>query len=46
MAVLLCKTDGLQGRLINQSPVHLYDPINDYVNTELKRRSVILSPLF
>lgn len=30
--------DMLLGRLINQSPVHLYDPINDYVNTELKRR--------
>lgn len=28
-----------QGRLMDQLPVHLYDPINDYVAAELKRRS-------
>lgn len=27
-----------QGRLMDQSPVHLYDPIAEYVNAELKRR--------
>ncbi|KAF2454963.1 SacI homology domain-containing protein [Lineolata rhizophorae] len=31
--------DMLLGRLIGQSPVHLYDPINDYVTAELARRS-------
>lgn len=25
---------------MDQIPVHLYDPIADYVNVELKRRSV------
>lgn len=30
--------DMLLGRLVEQSPVHLYDPITDYVNSELKRR--------
>ncbi len=25
---------------MDQSPVYLYDPINDYVNAELKRRCV------
>ena len=30
--------DMLLGRLIDQSPVLLYDPITDYVNAELKRR--------
>ena len=25
---------------MDQSPVHLYDPINDYVNSELSRRSI------
>lgn len=25
---------------MDQSPVHLYDPINDYVNAELGRRYV------
>ena len=30
--------DMLLGRLIDQSPVQLYDPITDYVNAELKRR--------
>ena len=30
--------DMLLGRLMDQSPVHLYDPIADYVNAELKRR--------
>lgn len=25
--------------MIDQSPVHLYDPIADYVNAELQRRS-------
>lgn len=29
-----------QGRLIDQLPVQLCDPINDYVNSELERRSV------
>ena len=28
-----------KGRLIDQSPVHLYDPVTDYVNGELQRRS-------
>lgn len=32
--------DMLLGRLIDQSPVKLYDPITDYVNAELKRRLV------
>ena len=32
--------DMLLGRLIDQSPVQLYDPITDYVNAELKRRFV------
>ncbi|MCJ1387033.1 inositol polyphosphate 5-phosphatase [Xylographa soralifera] len=31
--------DTLLGRLVNQAPIQLYDPINDYVMTELKRRS-------
>ena len=30
--------DMLLGRLVDQSPVHLYDPVTDYVNSELKRR--------
>ncbi|KAK3113471.1 Inositol-1,4,5-trisphosphate 5-phosphatase 1 [Teratosphaeriaceae sp. CCFEE 6253] len=31
--------DMLLGRLIGQMPVHLYDPINDWVASELSRRS-------
>lgn len=31
--------DVLLGRLIGQFPVHLYDPINDFVMAELNRRS-------
>ncbi|QSZ30232.1 hypothetical protein DSL72_004754 [Monilinia vaccinii-corymbosi] len=31
--------DVLLGRLVGQVPVHLFDPINDYVTAELKRRS-------
>ena len=31
--------DTLLGRLVDQSPVQLYDPINDYVSTELSRRT-------
>lgn len=31
--------DTLLGRLMGQAPVHLYDPINDYVTAELNRRS-------
>jgi hypothetical protein len=31
--------DMLLGRLMGQAPVHLYDPINDYVVAELNRRS-------
>ncbi|KAF2649471.1 hypothetical protein K491DRAFT_698059 [Lophiostoma macrostomum CBS 122681] len=31
--------DMLLGRLMGQVPVHLYDPINDYVVAELTRRS-------
>ncbi|MCJ1474688.1 inositol polyphosphate 5-phosphatase [Lambiella insularis] len=31
--------DTLLGRLVNQAPVQLYDPINDYVASELTRRS-------
>lgn len=30
--------DMLLGRLIQQSPVHLFDPISDFVSTELARR--------
>lgn len=30
--------DMLLGRLMDQSPVNLYDPITDYVSAELKRR--------
>ena len=29
----------LLGRLMGQTPVHLYDPINDFVNAELNKRS-------
>jgi len=35
--------DMLLGRLMGQTPVHLYDPINDYVIAELNRRSVEFS---
>lgn len=31
--------DMLLGRLMGQLPVHLFDPINDYVNAELSRRT-------
>ncbi|QIW99882.1 hypothetical protein AMS68_005400 [Peltaster fructicola] len=31
--------DMLLGRLIGQMPVHLYDPVNDYVTAELSRRA-------
>jgi hypothetical protein len=31
--------DILLGRLVGQTPVHLYDPINDYVASELNKRS-------
>lgn len=31
--------DVLLGRLMGQSPVYLYDPINDFVNAELSKRS-------
>jgi endonuclease/exonuclease/phosphatase family metal-dependent hydrolase len=31
--------DLLLGRLVGQVPVHLYDPINDYVTGELSRRA-------
>ena len=31
--------DQVLGRLVGQTPVHLYDPINDYVTSELSRRS-------
>jgi endonuclease/exonuclease/phosphatase family metal-dependent hydrolase len=31
--------DLLLGRLMGQVPVHLYDPINDYVTSELAKRS-------
>jgi hypothetical protein len=31
--------DMLLGRLMGQAPVHLYDPINDYVLAELTKRS-------
>lgn len=33
----------LLGRLVGQSPVSLYDPINDYVNAELNRRGAEFS---
>jgi endonuclease/exonuclease/phosphatase family metal-dependent hydrolase len=32
--------DLLLGRLVGQVPVHLYDPINDYVTGELSRRAL------
>jgi hypothetical protein len=32
--------DMLLGRLMGQVPVHLYDPVNDYVVAELQRRAV------
>ncbi|KAH8731467.1 SacI homology domain-containing protein [Phaeosphaeriaceae sp. PMI808] len=35
--------DMLLGRLMNQVPVHLYDPVNDYVVTELQRRAAEFS---
>ncbi|KAF7194949.1 Inositol-1,4,5-trisphosphate 5-phosphatase 1 [Pseudocercospora fuligena] len=31
--------DMLLGRLVGQTPVHLYDPINDWVQTELGKRT-------
>ena len=31
--------DMLLGRLVGQAPVHLFDPISDYVSAELSRRS-------
>ncbi|KAJ9663393.1 Inositol-1,4,5-trisphosphate 5-phosphatase 1 [Coniosporium apollinis] len=31
--------DMLLGRLVGQAPVHLYDPINDYVTSELAKRA-------
>lgn len=33
----------LLGRLTNQVPVHLYDPVNDLVSEELKRRASLYS---
>ena len=33
--------DMLLGRLMGQSPVSLYDPINDYTQAELARRFVL-----
>lgn len=32
--------DMLLGRLVGQSPVHLFDPISDYISGELAKRSV------
>ncbi|KZF26905.1 DNase I-like protein [Xylona heveae TC161] len=32
--------DLLLGRLMGQAPVRLYDPINDYVNSELNKRAL------
>jgi hypothetical protein len=32
-------SDVLLGRLIGQTPVHLFDPMNDYVTAELAKRS-------
>ena len=31
----------VKGRLMEQIPVHLYDPINDYVTAELTKRPVL-----
>jgi hypothetical protein len=31
--------DVLLGRMVGQAPVHLFDPINDYVTAELNKRS-------
>lgn len=31
--------DALLGRMLGQAAVHLFDPINDYVNAELNKRS-------
>lgn len=33
----------LLGRLVGQTPVNLYDPINDFVNSELNKRSAEFS---
>jgi hypothetical protein len=35
--------DMLLGRLMGQTPVHLYDPINDYVVSELNKRAAEFS---
>ncbi|KAH6648464.1 SacI homology domain-containing protein [Truncatella angustata] len=32
--------DLLLGRLVGQSPVHLFDPITDYISSELSKRNV------
>jgi hypothetical protein len=32
--------DVLLGRMVGQAPVHLFDPINDYVTAELNKRSL------
>ncbi len=34
----------MKGRLVGQTPVHLFDPINDYVTSELVRRFVQATP--
>ncbi|KAL8760237.1 MAG: hypothetical protein Q9184_003394 [Pyrenodesmia sp. 2 TL-2023] len=33
------ETQKVQGRLVEQRAVHLYDPINDHVNSELRQRT-------
>lgn len=35
--------DRLLGRLVNQAPVHLFDPISDFVATELSKRGTEFS---
>ncbi|TDZ74434.1 Inositol-1,4,5-trisphosphate 5-phosphatase 1 [Colletotrichum trifolii] len=37
--------DRLLGRLVNQAPVLLFDPISDYVSSELSKRSVEFSSI-
>ncbi|EMR62059.1 putative synaptojanin 2 protein [Eutypa lata UCREL1] len=39
MVVVLQQEDLLLGRLVGQSPVYLYDPISEFVSTELGKRS-------
>lgn len=31
-----------QGRLVEQHPVYLYDPVNDFVDSQLRERYLLL----